>query len=69
MGNESQTKSLPEDLSLYKWKVLFTVSLGTIMCAMDFSIAYIAFPTLTKVFNSEITIVMWVSLAYNPNRR
>jgi EmrB/QacA subfamily drug resistance transporter len=48
----------------YKWKALLTVALGTIMATMDASITNIAFPVLTKVFNADLTTVVWVTVAY-----
>jgi EmrB/QacA subfamily drug resistance transporter len=48
----------------YKWKALFTTAMGALMTTMDFSITNIAFPTLTRIFEIEITTVMWVTLAY-----
>ena len=48
----------------YKWKVLLTVAVVMLMATMDASITNIAFPTLTRVFHTELTTVMWVSLGY-----
>jgi EmrB/QacA subfamily drug resistance transporter len=48
----------------YKWKALITTAMGALMATMDFSITNIAFPTLTKVFNKDITTVIWVTVAY-----
>jgi MFS family permease len=48
----------------YKWKALLTVALGTIMATMDASITNIAFPVLTKVFQADLTTVVWVTVAY-----
>jgi EmrB/QacA subfamily drug resistance transporter len=47
-----------------KWKALATVALGTVMGTMDASITNIAFPVLTRVFQTELTTVMWVTLAF-----
>jgi len=49
----------------YKWKALITVGLGAFMSSMDISVTNIAFPTLTEVFQTELTTVMWVGLAYS----
>lgn len=40
------------------------MALGSITSTMDASITSISFPILTKVFNTELTTVMWVALAY-----
>lgn len=48
----------------YKWKVMLTVAVVMLMATMDASITNIAFPTLTRVFQTELTTVMWVSLGY-----
>ena len=48
----------------YKWKALLTVALGTMMATMDASITNIAFPVLTKVFQADLTTVMWVTVAF-----
>lgn len=50
--------------SFNKWKILLTVAAGTLMATLDASITNIAFPTLTRVFNTEVTVVMWVTLAF-----
>jgi EmrB/QacA subfamily drug resistance transporter len=48
----------------YKWKVLSTVAMSMLMATMDASITNISFPVLTEVFNTELTTVMWVTVAY-----
>lgn len=48
----------------YKWKALTTLAVGAMMATMDASITNIAFPTLTKTFNKELTTVMWISVAF-----
>ena len=58
---ESWASDLP---GTYKWKALGTVAMGTIMAAMDMSIVNLAFPTLTRVFNTDLATVLWVTLAY-----
>jgi EmrB/QacA subfamily drug resistance transporter len=40
------------------------VALGTLMGTMDASITNIAFPVLTRVFQADLTTVMWVALVY-----
>lgn len=48
----------------YKWKALITVALGSMMATMDASITNIAFPVLTRVFQADLTTVVWVTVAY-----
>ena len=48
----------------YPWKALITVSLGAAMTTLDAGIITIAFPELTRVFHSNLTTVMWVTVAY-----
>lgn len=48
----------------YKWLALLTVSIGTFMGTLDASIVNISFPRLTQVFETEPSIVLWVSVAY-----
>jgi EmrB/QacA subfamily drug resistance transporter len=47
-----------------KWKVLVTVAVTTMMATMDASITNIAFPVLTRVFKADVSVVMWVSVAF-----
>jgi EmrB/QacA subfamily drug resistance transporter len=47
-----------------KWKVLITVAVTTMMATMDASITNIAFPVLTRVFDTEVSVVMWVTVAF-----
>jgi MFS family permease len=48
----------------YKWWALLTVAIGTFMGTLDASIVNISFPRLTQVFETEPSVVMWVSVAY-----
>lgn len=48
----------------YKWKALLTVAFGTMLATLDASVINIAFPQLTRVFHTDLTTVMWVSVAY-----
>lgn len=61
---EHQTQGFQPDPQGYKWKALATVALGTLMGTMDASITNISFPVLTRVFQAELTTVMWVALVY-----
>jgi len=47
-----------------KWKILITVAVTTMMATMDASITNIAFPVLTRVFKTDVSVVMWVSVAF-----
>ncbi len=48
----------------YKWLALLTVSIGTFMATLDASIVNISFPRLTEVFETDPSVVLWVSVAY-----
>ncbi|MDQ1333340.1 MAG: family efflux transporter permease subunit [Thermodesulfobacteriota bacterium] len=48
----------------YKWRALITVAMGTMMATMDASITTIALPVLTKVFETDLAVIMWVTVAY-----
>ncbi len=50
--------------SNYKWLALLIVSIGNFMETIDFSIVNISFPILTKVFDTELSITLWVTVAY-----
>jgi len=52
-----------KDMS-YKWSALITVSIGTFIGTLDASIVNISFPRLTEVFNTEPSVVLWVSVVY-----
>jgi len=47
-----------------KWKVLITVAVTTMMATMDASITNIAFPVLTRIFDRDVSVVMWVTVAF-----
>ncbi len=48
----------------YKWLVLLTVSIGTYTSTLDASIVNITLPRLTKVFEVEPSVVLWVPVAF-----
>jgi EmrB/QacA subfamily drug resistance transporter len=48
----------------HKWSALVTVSIGSFMASMDNVICSISFPRLTAVFQTEPSVVMWVTVAY-----
>jgi EmrB/QacA subfamily drug resistance transporter len=47
-----------------KWKTLITVAVSAMMATMDASITNIAFPVLSRVFKADVSVVMWVSVAF-----
>jgi EmrB/QacA subfamily drug resistance transporter len=48
----------------YKWLALLTVSIGTFMATLDASIVNISLPRLRDVFDTEPSVVLWVTVAY-----
>ncbi len=48
----------------YKWLALLVVAIGTYMSTLDSSIVNISFPVLSKLFNTDPSTVLWVSLIY-----
>ncbi len=48
----------------YKWLALLTVSIGTFMATLDASIVIISLSRLTEVFDTEPSVVLWVTIAY-----
>jgi hypothetical protein len=53
-----------DEMKRSKWKTLITVAVTTMMATMDASITNIAFPVLTRVFDTDLSVVMWVSVAF-----
>jgi EmrB/QacA subfamily drug resistance transporter len=51
-------------MSRNKWKILITVAVTTMMATMDASITNIAFPVLTRIFDRDVSVVMWVTVAF-----
>lgn len=47
-----------------KWLALITASVGFFMGTLDFSIVNISFPRLTKIFETDPTVVLWVTVVY-----
>ena len=64
MDTKQLTEKLPYEQNTYKWKALVTVAMGSMMATVDASITNIAFPILTETFHTELTTVMWVTVAY-----
>lgn len=54
-----------ENQDSYKRNALTVVAFGSILGTMDFGIANISFPVLTKIFQTDLSIVMWVALSYS----
>ncbi|OQX64763.1 MAG: hypothetical protein B5M55_05485 [Desulfococcus sp. 4484_242] len=52
------------DTTSYKWRALIPVAMGTLMATMDASITNIALPVLAENFKKDLTVVMWVTVAY-----
>ncbi|MCX9087157.1 MAG: MFS transporter [Candidatus Methanoperedens sp.] len=48
----------------YKWKAMGVVWIGIFMATLDGSIVNVALPTLTAFFNTDITTIEWVVMAY-----
>ncbi len=48
----------------YKWLALVTVSMGTFMGTLDASIINVSFPRLTEIFDTDSSVVLWISVAY-----
>ncbi|HJH31228.1 MAG TPA: DHA2 family efflux MFS transporter permease subunit [Methanosarcinaceae archaeon] len=48
----------------YKWKVMLAVSIGIFMATLDGSIVNIALPTLSRLFDTDISTISWVILSY-----
>ena len=55
---------MEETKSTYKWLALLTLSIGTFMSTLDASIVNISLPELTEVFDTEPSVVLWVTVAY-----
>jgi EmrB/QacA subfamily drug resistance transporter len=64
MCTEKLSEHVPYKHDTYKWKALVTVAMGTMMATVDASVTNIAFPILTETFHTELTTVMWVTVAY-----
>lgn len=48
----------------YRWWVLFTVGLANFSATLDMSIVTVSFPRLTKVFNTDASVLVWLSIAF-----
>lgn len=48
----------------YKWWVLITVSMGTLVLSLDVSILIVSFPRLVAVFQTDPSVISWLNIAY-----
>ncbi|MGD9143030.1 MAG: MFS transporter, partial [Dehalococcoidia bacterium] len=48
----------------YKWWVLIAVSIANFSAALDMSIITISFPRLTEVFNTDASVVVWLTISF-----
>lgn len=48
----------------YKWLALAVVSIANLLTPLDGAIVNIALPALTEAFETEVTVSLWVMLAY-----
>ena len=48
-----------------KWLVLVAVAINGLIIVLDTSIVNIAFPRLTKIFDTSFSIVLWVTVVYS----
>ncbi len=51
--------------SSYKWKVLATVAVATMMGAMDFTFVNLSLPVLTKTFKTDLATAVWLNLIFS----
>ena len=49
----------------YKWLALLTVAINGFIIVLDISVVNLSFPILTKVFNTEPAIILWVAVTYS----
>lgn len=54
----------PVKESNYKWKVLLTVMIGTVMIILDSTIVNVAFRTLQREFGGDLAAAQWVLSIY-----
>ncbi len=48
----------------WKWFILINVLIGATMSALDVSIVNVAMPTLKTEFNTSMSVIEWVAMAY-----
>ncbi len=48
----------------WKWFILINVLIGATMSALDVSIVNVAMPTLKSEFNTTMSVIEWVAMAY-----
>ena len=47
-----------------KWLILISVCIGSFMSGMSASMVNIAFPRLAAIFNTDASVVLWVTVAF-----
>ncbi|MFX1552973.1 MAG: MFS transporter [Promethearchaeota archaeon] len=47
-----------------KWLTLLAVAVGTFLCGLDATITSISFPRLAEFFETEPSVVLWVTVAF-----
>jgi len=60
---DSSTEQVKRN-GVYKWLVLLTVGISSFMGPMDATMVNIALPELTVIFNTGLSTVIWILLAY-----
>ena len=48
----------------HKWPILISVAIGSFMSGLSSSMINISFPRLAAIFNTDASIVLWVTVAY-----
>ena len=54
-----------DNMGSLKWLTLVTVALNGFIIVLDISIVNISFPMLTRIFETEPSVVLWVSIVYS----
>ena len=49
----------------YKWWVLIAVSIANLSAALDMSIITVSFPRLTEVFNTDASVIVWLTISFS----
>jgi EmrB/QacA subfamily drug resistance transporter len=58
-----ENKGISNKIS-YKWLALLTVAIGSFMGGLGSSLVNISFPRLTRIFEIEPSVVLWVNVVY-----
>jgi len=65
MVREQDSSAGPAERNgVHKWLVLLTICISSVIGPMDNSMVNISFPELTVTFNTELSTVIWILLAY-----